>query len=202
MKVKRGRPSSDHAERQREIADVVLKVIETHGFDKASMRLIAREANCTTGVLSHYFPCKEDLMLYAVDMLFDKTDQNIDAAIKFDDPLEAVEYIVSGGDAADWSFDFWSVWLPVLAKARHDSRLARKVNKRHGRFRDRLTQVIKAGQEKNQIRTDIEAALLSDHINAISDGLGLMGPFEKKRLSKKRIAELIKISVANLKPQQ
>ena len=192
-----GRPSGDHAKRQREIADTLLKVIGTHGFEKASMRLVAREANCTTGVLSHYFSSKEDLICHAVDLLFDWAEQRVTAAAEDSDSLNALQSALGFSDDSQRpSFDFWAVWLQVLAKAKQNRRLAQIVSKRHGRFRDLLTRIVKDGQKRMQIRTDIAADLLADHINAVSDGLGLMEPIEIKRLTEERCTQLLKISIA------
>jgi AcrR family transcriptional regulator len=197
---KYGRPSGDHAQRQREIANTLLKVIGEHGFEKASMRLVAREANCTTGVLSHYFSSKEDLDCIAVDLLFDWAEQRAIAAAKGRDSLKALlsaAGLVDGGEQPD--FDFWAVWLQVLAKATKSRRLAHVVRKRHGQFRLILTKIISDGQERKQIRTDISADLLADHFNAIADGLGLMAPIEVSRFDWKRVVQLADISIAFLR---
>jgi len=45
----------DHARRRDEIALVACRVVAAHGFDRASMVRIAREAGYTTGMLAHYF---------------------------------------------------------------------------------------------------------------------------------------------------
>jgi AcrR family transcriptional regulator len=197
----RGRPSGDHEERQREITDVLLQVIGVHGFDKASMRLVARQANCTTGVLTHYFSSKEELLCRAGELLFDWAEQLARDAAAGGDSLRALQ-IVSGvvEHGEQPSFDFWSVWLQVLSKARQNQRLADVVRKRYGKFRKLLTEIIRAGQARGQIRSDVEASLLADHVNAVTDGLGLMAPIESGRLTQKRIRDVMQVSIEFLRP--
>jgi TetR/AcrR family transcriptional regulator, transcriptional repressor of aconitase len=200
MKIKAsnkpGRPSGDHGKRQREIADTLLKVIGTHGLDKASMRLVARAANCTTGVLSHYFSSKEDLVCSAVDLLFDWAERRAESAAKGGDSVKALKVAVGISDSDEQApFDFWAVWLQVLAKTKQNRRLSNIVRRRHGRFRDLLTRIVKEGQERKQIRADIQADLLADLINALSDGLGLMAPIEAERLTKERLTQMMNLSI-------
>jgi AcrR family transcriptional regulator len=197
VRPKLGRPNGDHGQRQRDVADALLKVLGERGFEKASTRAVAREAHCTTGVLSHYFRSKEDLVCTAVDLMFDWVEQATLAAMRNRDSVLALKIVlgISKG-AKEPPFDFWAVWLQVLAKARHNRRLTQIVRKRHGRFRELLTQIVADGQERGQLRVDISADLLADHINAVTDGLGLMAPIETERLTRKRSETLLELSVA------
>src|SRR6201999_1319524 len=101
--------SGDHAVRQREIADTLLRVIGTSGFEKASMRVVAREAHCTTGVLTHYFSSKDDLIAHAIDLLFDWAERRASIAAQAGDSLKALEIAFGvADDGAGPSFDFWA----------------------------------------------------------------------------------------------
>jgi TetR/AcrR family transcriptional regulator, transcriptional repressor of aconitase len=192
VKKTAGRPETDHGKRQREVADVLLRVIGEQGFEKASMRMVAREAGCTTGVLSHYFSSKEDLVCHAVNLMFDWIDRQTEAASHVSDRLEAIRIALgTSEDTEPLPFDFWAVWLQVLSKAKQSRRLTQIINERHGKFRNALTRLIVEGQEQLQLRGDVNAELLADYVNAVSDGLGLMMPIESKRLSKKRRNDLM-----------
>ena len=56
----------DHAARREEIVDALLRVAERDGLDGVSLRAVAREGGWSTGVLTHYFPAKDDLLALAV----------------------------------------------------------------------------------------------------------------------------------------
>ena len=60
---------SNRKERREEIAEAAWRVIEHRGLEEASMRDIAREAGYTTGVLTHHFRDKRELMGYAFGLL-------------------------------------------------------------------------------------------------------------------------------------
>jgi AcrR family transcriptional regulator len=68
----------DHAQRRDEIALVACRVVAAHGFDRASMVRIAREAGYTTGMLAHYFDRKQDIIVAALRLILRRIDERLD----------------------------------------------------------------------------------------------------------------------------
>ena len=56
----------NHEERREEIAEAAWRVIEREGLAGADLREIAREAGYTTGVITHYFRNKRELMTFMI----------------------------------------------------------------------------------------------------------------------------------------
>lgn len=54
--------------RRDEILSATWRVIARDGLDKTTVRAIAREANCSQGILSHYFDDKDDILARALVM--------------------------------------------------------------------------------------------------------------------------------------
>src|SRR3712207_14978 len=79
----------DHEERREEIADAVWRVIEREGLEGASLRDIAREAGHTTGVISHYFRDKRELLAFAFQLVVERSAARIARAIREDGVYEA-----------------------------------------------------------------------------------------------------------------
>ena len=67
----------DHAQRRDEIALVACRVVAAHGFDRASMVRIAREAGYTTGMLAHYFDSKQDIIIAALRLILRRIDERL-----------------------------------------------------------------------------------------------------------------------------
>jgi AcrR family transcriptional regulator len=67
----------DHDQRRDEIALVACRVVAEHGFDKASMVRIAREAGYTTGMLAHYFDSKQDIIIAALRLILRRIDERL-----------------------------------------------------------------------------------------------------------------------------
>ena len=67
----------DHAQRRDEIALVACRVVAEHGFDKASMVRIAREAGYTTGMLAHYFDSKQEIIIAALRLILRRIEERL-----------------------------------------------------------------------------------------------------------------------------
>jgi len=70
----------DHAQRRDEIALVACRVVAAHGFDRASMVRIARQAGYTTGMLAHYFDSKQDIIIAALRLILRRIDERLSRA--------------------------------------------------------------------------------------------------------------------------
>ncbi|MFI1798800.1 TetR/AcrR family transcriptional regulator [Streptomyces sp. NPDC020379] len=67
------RTKGDHEARRRDVSEAVWRVLAAHGFGGLTMRAVATELGATTGLLTHYFPAKRDLVTYALDLLAERT---------------------------------------------------------------------------------------------------------------------------------
>ncbi|MEL6124504.1 MAG: helix-turn-helix domain-containing protein, partial [Bacteroidota bacterium] len=59
-------------DRRLEVSEAAWRVIVREGLDRTSMRAIAQEMNCTTGVVTHYFRNKEALILFALGQVTER----------------------------------------------------------------------------------------------------------------------------------
>ncbi|MEU8434112.1 TetR/AcrR family transcriptional regulator [Streptomyces sp. NPDC029216] len=67
------RTKGDHEARRRDVSEAVWRVLAAHGFGGLTLRAVATELGATTGMLTHYFPAKRDLVAYALDLLTERT---------------------------------------------------------------------------------------------------------------------------------
>ena len=56
----------DHEQRRRELAEAVFAVIGTRGFEAVSLRDVAVQAGVSMGTVQHYFPTKQQMLLFAL----------------------------------------------------------------------------------------------------------------------------------------
>lgn len=63
------RHKGDHDARRREVSGAVWRVLAAHGFGGLTLRAVATEMGATTGLLTHYFPHKKDLVAHALTLL-------------------------------------------------------------------------------------------------------------------------------------
>ncbi|MDP5226416.1 MULTISPECIES: TetR/AcrR family transcriptional regulator [Arthrobacter] len=70
----------DHGERRRAIIETTWRLIAQEGIENASMRDIARECGyAAPGVLAHYFPNKDALLLASYELICERTNERIDS---------------------------------------------------------------------------------------------------------------------------
>ncbi|WP_351234955.1 TetR family transcriptional regulator C-terminal domain-containing protein [Streptomyces sp. NPDC002133] len=67
------RTKGDHEARRRDVSEAVWRVLAAYGFGGLTLRAVAAELGATTGLLTHYFPVKRDLVVYALDLLAERT---------------------------------------------------------------------------------------------------------------------------------
>ncbi|MBO2465434.1 TetR/AcrR family transcriptional regulator [Actinomadura violacea] len=63
------RHKGDHEARRRDVSAAVWRVLAAHGFGGLTLRAVATEMGATTGLLTHYFPSKKDLVAHALTLL-------------------------------------------------------------------------------------------------------------------------------------
>ncbi|MFD7922631.1 TetR/AcrR family transcriptional regulator [Streptomyces sp. NPDC059740] len=59
----------DHEARRRDVSRAVWRVLAERGFEGLTLRAVAAEMGATTGLLTHYFPAKRDLLDHALRLL-------------------------------------------------------------------------------------------------------------------------------------
>lgn len=70
----------DHEARRRLIADALLRIAAKHGLESVSLRHVADEAGVSPGMVQHYFRTKDEMMLFALDVVRERVSERMDAA--------------------------------------------------------------------------------------------------------------------------
>ncbi|MEU7020036.1 TetR/AcrR family transcriptional regulator [Streptomyces sp. NPDC046203] len=144
------RTKGDHEARRRDVSEAVWRVLAAHGFSGLTLRAVATELGATTGLLTHYFPAKRDLIAYALDLLHERTAARPRRAA--DQGLAAVRAalldILPLTDEATASNRIWvSSWDTALA----DPALGADYAGKYGDSRDRLAGLIATAQALGEL---------------------------------------------------
>ncbi|UFQ19077.1 MULTISPECIES: TetR/AcrR family transcriptional regulator [Streptomyces] len=144
------RPKGDHEARRRDVSEAVWRVLAAHGFGGLTMRAVAAELGASTGLLTHYFRTKRDLVAHALDLLERRTEARPRRAAG--QGLAAVRAalldILPLTDEATGGNRVWvSSWDTALA----DPGLRADHARRYARSRDRLRELIAEAQRLGEI---------------------------------------------------
>lgn len=194
--VRRGRPIGDRTAKRNELLAAAIKVMAEFGYAGASLRKVAKAAGYTTGAVTYYFDNKDDLTAAMVEYLFDAFDEMLFIGAG----VSGIKERFRSWLALNADSDIWLAGFQLLARARHDPALAAIYEKRYEQYRAQTARTLRALQETGEIRSDIAAELLADHVGAIGDGWMVMLPLEPQRFAPERVDALIDSVIALLAP--
>jgi len=83
----------DHDERRRQIGDAVCRLIAARGLDAVSLRHVAAEADGSMGRVQHYFGTKDEMLMFAFEMISERVAARLGAVFS-DDPAQYLRAIL------------------------------------------------------------------------------------------------------------
>jgi AcrR family transcriptional regulator len=100
---------ADHMQRRRDVCEIAAKIIAREGVEGITFRNVAREANCSTRIVSHYFKNKRDLLLMTFREFSNTSLEEGEAAINSGVDLQlALEQLLPLDRQRRLN---WQVWL-------------------------------------------------------------------------------------------
>lgn len=164
---------STQYDRRVEVSDAAWRVIVRDGLDRTSMRAIAQELGSTTGVVTHYFRDKDELMLFALDRVIAQTITHMQASAEGYTGLERLERMLltalplKPGDETEWQ-----IWVAFLGYAIGRERLMAEHRRRYADLRQLVLKELQALQAVQLIRADLDLNLEANALVALADGIG------------------------------
>jgi AcrR family transcriptional regulator len=158
----------DHEERREEIADAVWRVIEREGLEGASLRDIAREAGHTTGVISHYFRDKRELLAFAFQLVVERSAARIARAIREDGVYEALAELLPLDEERRREA---TVWLVLMAASLSDPGLAEELRERYEEARRAMMPIFREvlGEAPEDVGDELLAAVDGLTVHALTN---------------------------------
>ena len=164
----------DIDERRAELAAATAQLIARAGVGAATMRDVAAEAGWTTGVLTHYFSDKRELLLFTFRSSLARRAATRDAGVP-DTPTEALIHSLERALVLDEeSRRHWMVMIACSAQAAGDRELAEAQRDAYREFRRRVIQLVgEAG-----IAREEQAMAVAEQLIAVADGIAMQALFD------------------------
>lgn len=182
----------DHDERREEIAEAAWRVLEREGLSGTDLRGIAREAGFTTGVITHYFGGKSDLMVFAFGLVVDRSTARMAEACGRAGLLEALAQMLPLDEERRRET---RVWLELMGASLTDPGLARELRQRYRQARETMFPVFRAAVGE-AVREDLDE--LGDELLAVVDGLTVDALADPERYPPERQLELLRRSLTRM----
>ncbi len=174
-------------DRRIEVSEAAWKVIVREGLDRTSMRAIARELDCTTGVVTHYFRDKQELILFALDRVTEKLKQAMEEVAARPVSVDRlIEMLCAFLPQDNKRQEILKVWVAFLGYAVGRESLMLEHQTSAGELRDVIIQELKALQSAKKIRQDIDAGVEANSLLALVNGIALDSLIQEKCLNPKQ----------------
>lgn len=176
--------SMPQRDRRLEVSEAAWRVIVREGLDRTSMRAIAQEMNCTTGVVTHYFRDKQEVIRFALNQVTERLQVLMQTALEDvsgTDRLVKLLTVFLPFDAERQ--DILKVWVAFLGYAIGRDSLMSEHQQSAAQLREVIIQELKALQSANLIRADVAPEIEANALLALANGVSLDSLIQAKRLS-------------------
>lgn len=162
--------------RRGEIISAALAVIERDGLHAASVRAIAHEMGCTTGVISHHFRTKDDLTALACDEVTKAIARRVSAVEATESPRNQLGQVALAvlPDDPD-STRAWTVWIHFLGAALQDDALMGRHSAATTAVRAHIADLLTECKNHGAVGPTLDAEFEAAYLYAVIEGLGTHG---------------------------
>jgi AcrR family transcriptional regulator len=169
----------DHEQRRARFAEAAAEVIATSGVEGLTMRDVARRAGSSTGMLTHYFADRDELLLatflHAAAAAGHRIERSLQRGL---DPLDA---LVEGALPLDAQRRrAWQVWLAFWGSSIGRSDLAAEQRRIQRAFHRRVQAAVEAARTSGRFHPDTDVEATTAAITSLIDGLALQVTFDPR----------------------
>lgn len=186
-------------QRRIEVSDAAWRVIVREGLDRTSMRAIAQELGCTTGVVTHYFRNKDELLLFALHQVTARLQDIMSSSMEHQTGTDRLISLLSAFLPVDRERkEIVQVWVAFLGYAVGRENLMAE----HRRSADELRQVVvaelKALKNDGAVRKEVIPERDANVLLALSNGISIDSLLHDHPLNPKQQTRAIRQSVEAL----
>jgi AcrR family transcriptional regulator len=113
----------DHEQRRADVAAITIDLVAREGIEAATIRRIAAEAGFSTAAITHYFADKQELLLWAFQMLSEEGERRFEEVLARD-PADVVGALLTMVPWCPANVRRWKAYLAFWDQAARDPELA------------------------------------------------------------------------------
>ncbi|MGK7890365.1 MAG: TetR/AcrR family transcriptional regulator [Leptolyngbyaceae cyanobacterium] len=188
------------SDRRLEVSEAAWRVIVREGLDRTSMRAIAQEMNCTTGVVTHYFRNKQELILFALHQVAERLRGLMEQAVVNQSGCDRLIAMLSSFLPIDQERqEILRVWVAFLGYAVGRESLMADHQQSAGKLRQVVIQELITLQQQKLIRADINPEVEANVLLALVNGLSLDTLIQSQRMGAEQQAIALQDHVNGLR---
>ncbi|MGD8417558.1 MAG: TetR/AcrR family transcriptional regulator [Pseudomonadales bacterium] len=189
----------DHDARRRDFIQAAYETIIEEGFDKTTVRGVAKKAGYTTGALVHYFKDKDELIRAALNHFGEEVRERMAHAHEARSGRAAlratlIEVLPTNRRAAM----SWRVWLALWYHSEADADMRDEQRRRYREWFGRVREMLEESRATGELGQDLDTTSEARGVVAFVDGLGVQYLMSNGRLSKRWLVGMIDSYLARL----
>ena len=182
----------DHAARRAEVLEATWRVIVRAGLEGTTIREIAREADCSTGVLSHYFTNKDEILRLALDYAHDQVRDRVAALRQKMGGVQLLRAVLAEALPIDGLRQVeMTLEISFWARAIGRTSLRPSQNADFDRWQGRIRELIQLAVEAGELPAALDADETATLMVCFTDGLGTDAVLYPGRFSPARVDALL-----------
>lgn len=178
--------------RRRQLIAATIETIHTYGYDDTTIARIASRAGLSSGIISHYFGSKAELLAATMrSLLTDLRRQAADRLALATVPLDRIGAVVEASfDDTQCTPQVVTAWLAFWAQVPHVPELARLQRVYHRRLRSNLRRELRR-LSMDEVRTNELVEILGSLIDGIWVRAALTGSKLDTAAARRRVMETL-----------
>jgi AcrR family transcriptional regulator len=188
----------DAEQRRHELVTLTAREIARIGLDRVTLREVARAGGWSTGIVSHYFSDKRDLLLATFRSRAELAGRHaLDLVNRGWAPLDAfVEAVLPLDDERLLN---WQVWLAFWGSAVGDHQLSAAQQDRHDSFQRDLVAALEVENAQGRLRTGLDLEHEALRLIMVVDGIALQVVFSPDRWPERAQRRMVDEHLAGLR---
>jgi AcrR family transcriptional regulator len=183
-----------------EILSATWRVIARDGIAKATIRAIAREADCSPGILAHYFDGKADILGAALVMSHRRVAARMDASAAGLTGLDALRVVMLEALPLDEKRDLEAqIEISFWGRALGNARLRELQHREFDRLRARLRAHLAEAAQLGEIGGDVDLDFATHELVVLIDGVSAERVLYPDRVPAERQIGLLDHLLADLR---
>ena len=170
---------ADHDARRRQVAAAVADLVAADGLDGVTVARTAATAGISVGLVQHYFPSKDDMLLFAFTHVRDRIDARVAEGVAAGERSGArIEHVLLDALGELLPLDErrhreCRVTLAFAGRTVDNPRLAEALRTGADSVRARLAQAIHNGKECGEVPAETDERMEAVRLLSLVDGLAL-----------------------------
>ncbi|WP_414945235.1 TetR/AcrR family transcriptional regulator [Amycolatopsis sp. cmx-11-32] len=161
----------DRAERRRNIAGALLRIVARDGVEAVSVRSVAVEAGVSAGAVQKYFSTKEELFRFALDLTSEFLEQRWNTLDRSGNLLDLLSRLLIEAMPLDEQRRAEVIIVNAFtARAAVLPSWAEFIRTGYEELQELTTQYLEKAQSEGHVRDDLAASDLADAVLALTDG--------------------------------